>query len=300
MIKLASIVCCANDHLPTVSPQARFKLNENKCLQRVESSMIRHGRQCGLKRLKTPRKRKSCERCALIKTRCDLQQPHCSRCQLKGAVCQYLAIETNDAENNIDNLLVDENTQSGYFTVTPSSDDSYPSPSKEWNNPSLYVLPQTKLNNMVITTNEIPIMSQWDHHDSHDDLMAPQFGSGYVATAELGDYAMVTDGDWLNTLIATEDSELKLNNTDIKKISRVLRTYPTMMARQEQLPPYIHFWQIKQKPIPIPLANCFALTRMWQEKVSETDDLVMETIHHEMDRLLGEVRTSFCNSQLPF
>jgi hypothetical protein len=71
---------------------------------------------------------------------------------------------------------------------------------------------------------------------------------------------------------------------------RVFRTYPRMMSRRVQLPPFIHDHQLRGM-VPVPLANCFALSRMWNghTDVEGSANIVQSTIRAEMDRLFNEV-----------
>ncbi|KAI9740427.1 MAG: hypothetical protein M1834_005007 [Cirrosporium novae-zelandiae] len=84
----------------------------------------------------------------------------------------------------------------------------------------------------------------------------------------------------------------------IEKISydmllRTLKTYPHMIARRVSVPPIIHQLQISQEEIPLPLANCFALTRMWdgQPEIDGAGGLIKITILQEMHRLFDEYRS---------
>ena len=64
-----------------------------------------------------------------------------------------------------------------------------------------------------------------------------------------------------------------------------------MMSRNVQLAPFIHEAQMLGGKVPLPLSNCFALSRMWN---GHTDtggfsNIVQTTIRAEMDKLINEV-----------
>jgi hypothetical protein len=73
-------------------------------------------------------------------------------------------------------------------------------------------------------------------------------------------------------------------------IFRVLRTWPGMMASEIQLPPIVHISQLSRSPLPLPLANCFTLAKMWDGQRPGAEDLVQQTTVNEMTRLFMEVR----------
>lgn len=74
-------------------------------------------------------------------------------------------------------------------------------------------------------------------------------------------------------------------------LSRILRTYPRMMSRREQLPPFVHESQISSRDITVPLANCFALSRMWESSTRDVVSrvLVESSIRREMEKHFNEV-----------
>lgn len=73
-------------------------------------------------------------------------------------------------------------------------------------------------------------------------------------------------------------------------VIRVLKSWPRMMGSHltSQLPPMIHRLQLADG-IPIPLANCCTLAKMWIMHSEESRDLVQRTVHNEVRRLLRDV-----------
>lgn len=76
---------------------------------------------------------------------------------------------------------------------------------------------------------------------------------------------------------------------------RIVRTWPRMMSRREQLPPFIHPAQMQDGDTPAPLAACFALCRMWalDSDGAPLWDLLKSTIEQEMKKLFREVCLKF-------
>jgi hypothetical protein len=74
-------------------------------------------------------------------------------------------------------------------------------------------------------------------------------------------------------------------------LSRILRTYPRMMSRREQLPPFIHETQTSSENITAPLAYCFALARMWESSGKGVigKDIIESSIRQEMDNQFNKV-----------
>ena len=94
----------------------------------------------------------------------------------------------------------------------------------------------------------------------------------------------------LGTAQNTPSSDVAVRHTMHFTI-RVLKSWPRLMAAHltEQLPPPIHRLQIAEG-IPTPLANCYALAKLWAGHTDGSRELVKKTILHEIRRLLSEVR----------
>jgi hypothetical protein len=113
--------------------------------------------------------------------------------------------------------------------------------------------------------------------------------SSEVITPE-NDIAQIRER-WLYPFVDQSPARYAVMYHSMCYICRIFRTYPRMMARNNQLPPIIHPSQLTTGTIPLPLANCFTLTRMWEGGAKGTGDLVQETISREMTRLFNEVRS---------
>lgn len=73
-------------------------------------------------------------------------------------------------------------------------------------------------------------------------------------------------------------------------VVRVLRSWPALLATHSafHLPPMIHKVQVADG-IPKPLVNCFALCKMWYGQADGSDDIVLNKIMLELERLFQEV-----------
>ena len=94
---------------------------------------------------------------------------------------------------------------------------------------------------------------------------------------------------WLYPVFSAQTTTCHPDKSAVQLYGQILETYPRMMSHKDQLPPIIHPWQVSEKPIPLPLANCFSLVRMWEDRVDGAEKLTEETVGREMERLFDEV-----------
>jgi hypothetical protein len=74
-------------------------------------------------------------------------------------------------------------------------------------------------------------------------------------------------------------------------IFRVLKSWPKMLAEEFQLPPLFHSTHITQgKTLPLPLAKCITLTKMWHGQCEGAEEMVRKTILGELDNIVNQVR----------
>ena len=102
----------------------------------------------------------------------------------------------------------------------------------------------------------------------------------------------------LNNVLFLTDKTCRPNNALVQFYGQILRAYPKMLVQKDQIPPVIHPWQRSPKPLPLPPPNCITLVRMWQNHAEGAERLVIDSIRHEIGRLLDEVRpilSSMCN-----
>jgi hypothetical protein len=98
---------------------------------------------------------------------------------------------------------------------------------------------------------------------------------------------------WLKPYIVTpaghDETPKVYHPSTIQYISQTLSTYPRHMLSDEEVPPVIHSAQIRGENIPVALANCYSLVRMWERIVPGSEGLVVNTLAKEMNRLAEEV-----------
>ena len=93
------------------------------------------------------------------------------------------------------------------------------------------------------------------------------------------------------SLPRTISSKSHYTKGSIILLCRAFRTYPRIMSRKVQLPPFVHDAQMLRVKVRLPLAICFALSRMLTD-LADTgffSDIVQTTIGAEMDGLFIEV-----------
>jgi hypothetical protein len=61
------------------------------------------------------------------------------------------------------------------------------------------------------------------------------------------------------------------------------------MLKDGDIPPIIHQAQVKGSGIPRALANFYGIVRMWEHAVPGSEEVVLNTLRREMDRLSSEV-----------
>ncbi|KAJ7682838.1 hypothetical protein B0H17DRAFT_1138075 [Mycena rosella] len=95
---------------------------------------------------------------------------------------------------------------------------------------------------------------------------------------------------WLDTWIPPPGHTPKnLSSQTVQHMSRVLKSYPKIMLKDEPLPPIIHPCQLVVTQLP--LANCRTLLRMWEAKAPGSESMVRETVRREMSKLFEEHQT---------
>jgi hypothetical protein len=67
---------------------------------------------------------------------------------------------------------------------------------------------------------------------------------------------------WMYPYISGVPAKIQALHQNITFLCRVFRTYPRMISRTEHLPPFMHEAQITGGNVPLPLANCFSLSRI--------------------------------------
>ncbi|KAJ9213183.1 hypothetical protein DTO166G4_5176 [Paecilomyces variotii] len=83
----------------------------------------------------------------------------------------------------------------------------------------------------------------------------------------------------------------------VQFLSCVLASYPKYMLRDVCVPPIIHTVQVNARELPLALANCYSLVRMWETRAIGSEAIVTSTVQREMERLIEE-RESYGQMEL--
>ena len=115
----------------------------------------------------------------------------------------------------------------------------------------------------------------------------------FTATVPIYNSVEAISDRWLYPFVENSPAKIAIREHSMEFLCRVLRTYPRMMARSENVPPIIHPIQVSAEDMALPLANCFTLAKMWEGSARPAGDLVDQTIKREMERLFSEVYNHF-------
>jgi hypothetical protein len=255
----------------------------SRLMSSTEPSLRRHTKRCPEPKTLNFR-RKSCKHCSLAKVRCDLQRPTCSRCLLRQISCQYVADVPATPVNPVNN----ETTLADQQQVTDvANGDSGPF---EEHQPAAQVT-----ESLIPGPDPLPPFSL-----EYVESVEPAASSGVVSTngshvaheSSMMTFEMdTTENQWALQLTPTPVTPPLVKHS-MEFIFRVLRTWPGIMASEIQLPPIIHISQISNSSLPLPLANCFTLAKMWDGQRPGSEDLVRHTAVNAMTGLFIEVRTA--------
>jgi len=210
-----------------------------------------------------------------------LQRPTCSRCLLREISCEYV---TNVPVKSV-NHVSDETTPPDLQQITDVANENS-GPLEELQ--------------LAAETNESIIPGHDPLHLEYVVNVEPAASSGAASTngSHVAHESSMTtfeidimENEWALQLTPTPVIP-PLAKHSMEFIFRVLRTWPGIMASDIQLPPIIHISQISNSSLPLPLANCFTLAKMWDGQRPGAEDLVRHTAVNEMTSLFLEVRTA--------
>lgn len=94
---------------------------------------------------------------------------------------------------------------------------------------------------------------------------------------------------WINPLFQPPNKVLSVHGTSAGFMTRVLKCYPKMMARDGSVPPIIHHLQLTSSTAPTPLANCLAWTKIWEHRTVNGEAALLYGMQGELDRLYKDV-----------
>ncbi|PYH95891.1 hypothetical protein BO71DRAFT_482524 [Aspergillus ellipticus CBS 707.79] len=246
------------------------------------SSLVRHLRNnCNQSQQQQHLRRKACRQCVANKTRCNLKRPSCSRCQMRNLSCDYPAAKpadspvTENSENSRgEDAPLDSLLQTGLAVqeLEEAQEDTFEANLFDPLFPNLGSWDAAQPSDLAVYTAD-DAGGTFEHADSPELFRALSFPA-------LGPEPPETK---ISFALATHSMEL---------IFRVLRTWPNMLADEFQVPPLFHPTQIgPDQRLPVSLANCITLTKMWQGKCKGAEEMARRTILRELDSILDQDQT---------
>ncbi|KAL4787112.1 hypothetical protein BJX76DRAFT_41258 [Aspergillus varians] len=226
-----------------------------------------------------PPRKKACKSCTRSKVRCGLERPACARCTSIGRACEYT---TPSSVARIPDFHRQEDSPLG----PPNTGNPLLHPSLA---PSTSKLPSPGTGALLPTA-----IRTREHHitpDRTSEIVVDLTNTDLVPN----DWANEIRDRWLRPYILPPGGHDEIPKSyhpfTLQYISRVLATYPHRMLRDGDVPPIIHHTQVARDRMPLSLANCYTLVRMWVQAAPGSEGIVVNTVQTEMDRLATEPPT---------
>jgi hypothetical protein len=211
------------------------------------------------------------------KSRCDLQRPHCGRCQTRSLECEF------QQENGVvilpqpsvkDTAVRDLQQHDQSESCDSAHDDFSTSPLAPLFDS---VVQAPSLSSCSIATEHSPktVLKHWD-------IVPDDIASELVTSRQRSQIILGTPHG-----IPSTDT---LARHTMFFVIRVLKSWTRMMAsaHTSRFPPMIHHLQLTHG-LPLPLSYCYALVKMWYGQENGNRDYVSDLIIKEVKRLLHEV-----------
>ncbi|KAL4908354.1 hypothetical protein BDW74DRAFT_175043 [Aspergillus multicolor] len=247
---------------------------------RHRSSLIRHLRKkCNQSQSQSIR-RKACAQCVANKARCNLKRPSCSRCVLRQVPCQYPATAEDPSESP------SPETEKGNTLTQLDLNPLLPEAPVTFTLPELPAVDSSNLFESLFSDTvpwdlALPIDISPLSPQRRNSALVPNVGQAF-SSESFGDLAAP-----LLSLNPSPDNAAALVSHSMEFIFRVLRAWPRMLAEEFQTPPLLHHSHICDgKSLPLPLANCVTLVKMWHGHCQGAEDMVQKLIMNEANTLL--------------
>ena len=277
----------------------------------LESTLKRHGYYCRSRRIGSTIRSRSCISCAKGKARCDNRRRKCSRCITKGITCYYPA-----------------NTSKGTDTRTEHRDDARAGQRKsatslESGPANLgYIQEAGDDGDVIFDSGPLvadPDFANLDWFDpdlNFAELLDPQMNNKTIQYPLLESSSIVRHSTPTTQTIQVQQP-MSSPNISIPRsptyayralvqrpereagtqrianlILHTLKSYPLMMLRHNNLPPFIHPHLISSNvanDYMEPLTNCMSLVRMISSGVHGSRKLFWRNVRLECERLNAEV-----------
>lgn len=240
-----------------------------------------------------PPRRKACSNCIKSKVRCTLDRPACSRCRVTGRNCDYGTTTLALGQRHSSRLQEGHSGEADSLESQSVLSPPVPEISSRvlQTPPSLSYTPSPSANNII-----------WDPPTQQAQglpVEAPSKGKELNFEAiNLTPSSIAEDirDRWLRPFFlpahGRSETPKVCHPYTLQFLARILKTYPRYMLRDGLPPPIIHHVQVMENKTPRALANCYSLVRMWEQAVPGSEEIVMNTVAREMERLASEVRIS--------
>ena len=284
----------------------------------LASTLKRHGYYCRSRKAINTSRVKSCIACVRAKTRCDNRRPQCSKCLDKAAECHYpagaLRVTTtstagshgsdavSSSEHNADLPFADQSAveslgeagneagasfDAGDGLSGPIFGDLSGVPFDPTIDIADYSVAQTDEDGVQYNSSE---SSFWAHHPVPSTGQANQ-----VQQTRWFSNAPVQSLSTYSLRLFNHRPNLKTNEPRITNLLlHTLKSYPLMMMRDNNLPPYIHPQLIASSNVENdnmePLNNCISLVHMLSSGIHGSRKLFWKNVRTECERLYAAVR----------
>ncbi|KAL2812534.1 hypothetical protein BJX63DRAFT_421752 [Aspergillus granulosus] len=247
------------------------------------SSLIRHLRKKCNRLHPQNGRRKACTQCVTTKTRCSLERPSCSRCALRQIPCEYPTPDSSATsplpEGNKPNppLLAEAR-------ILPQATQTAALPE-----PPVLALSSSSSSASFLDTFFPPAPCTWDFSltGGINSLVAPRRDLVLNGSDLLDTNEFISDISNMIVPAPKRTLDSALLNHSMEFIFRVLRSWPRMLADEFRAPPLIHHTHVADgKRLPVPLANCFTLVKMWHGRCQGSEEMVHRLIKNEANTLL--------------
>lgn len=218
-------------------------------------------------------RKKSCQKCAEAKARCNLGKPKCARCAVRDTVCEY------PARTESNNVPGTEN-QYHHLNLSPliSAPDALPLDSTWPDGLARSIVDVSHIQAHSVTADNGRLLPHSPLPLNFQDIdLAPM-----IDAQEIRDR-------WLRPYISdsTGQEPKQLNAHTIKYLTCILKSYLRNIL-DSITPPFIH--PLQQTGIhPPDLAYCFTLVRMWLNRIPGSEPLILGSMRAEMKKIEDQV-----------
>ncbi|OGE53748.1 hypothetical protein PENARI_c007G09280 [Penicillium arizonense] len=233
------------------------------------SSLIRHLKNNCNKSQSQSLRRKSCHQCVADKAKCNLRRPTCSRCSLRSVSCQYTSAKSTES------LTLE--TENHDFSIRGGGADTSPVPSLTTQLQDSQSIFDPNLFDSCFSS-----LASWDlTQPTNLNLRSPR-RTVDADLLSLNDNNECESPELIRAISlppgrhspSVDTNSIALARHSMELIFRVLKSWPKMLAEEFQLPPLFHSTHITQgKTLPLPLAKCITLTKMWHGQCEGAEEM---------------------------